>query len=171
MGGIFPGLRKKHLNYQFQNQQGYQQEQKYSNTWPVQDSFVIPDEDEPPSIETRTPTPRKTYPFMSKDAEKMQQFRQSRTFYGVWEGEFQQQQQQQMHTQRKQHHHRHFLSTPDTYYEQSSEKTNEIVFGAVQEQDGQCESVVIKPLDHRNPIYERHSTRSRVTSKGNRPIS
>ncbi|KAH0969342.1 hypothetical protein GBA52_028797 [Prunus armeniaca] len=33
-----------------------------SNAWPMQESFVIPDEDEPPSIETRSPTPKKTYP-------------------------------------------------------------------------------------------------------------
>ncbi|KAK1375012.1 NHL domain-containing protein [Heracleum sosnowskyi] len=91
LGGIFPGLRKKHQNHQLPDQQEYQQEHKYSNTWPVQDIFVIPDEEEPPSIDTRTPTPRKTYPFMSQDVEKMQQFRQCRKFYSGLDGESQQQ--------------------------------------------------------------------------------
>lgn len=167
LGGIFPGLRKKHPNHQFPDQQEYQQEHKYSNTWPVQDSFVIPDEEEPPSIDTRTPTPRKTYPFMSQDVEKMQQFRQSRKFYSGWDGEPQQQQPAQTQKQ-QQHHHRHFSSTPKTYYEQSAENTNEVVFGAVQEQDKPQESVVIKPLDYSNTIYDRRTTsRSRISSKGN----
>ena len=73
--GIFPGFRKKPLNHQYQSLYQHPQQQKYSTAWPVQDSFVIPDEDEPPSIDTRTPTPRKTYAFMSKDAEKIQQLR------------------------------------------------------------------------------------------------
>ncbi|KAA8533125.1 hypothetical protein F0562_033342 [Nyssa sinensis] len=109
-GGIFPGFRKKPMNYQYQPQQQYQQ-QKYSNAWPVQESLVIPDEDEPPSAESRTPTPRKTYPFMSKDAEKMQQLLQSRAFYSGWNGDFQQQQQ----TQKLQHHHRHYSSIPTNF--------------------------------------------------------
>ncbi|KAF8102242.1 hypothetical protein N665_0199s0017 [Sinapis alba] len=103
--------------------------------WPIQESFVIPEEDEPPPIEHRNQTPRKTYAFMSKDAEKMQQLRQSRAFYSSWDAEFpnQQQQQQQQKQQQKQQHRRHYSSIPHTYYEQNSEKTNEIVFGAVQE--------------------------------------
>lgn len=167
LGGIFPGLRKTDLNYQFPDQHEYRQEHKYSNTWPMQDSFVIPDEDEPPSIETRTPTPRKTYPFMSRDIDKMQQFRQSRKFYSGWDGELQQQQPVQTPKQ-QQHHHRHFSSTPETYYEQSAEKTNEILFGAVQEQDKQQESVVVKPLYYDSTIYDcRATSHSRHNSKGN----
>lgn len=107
-----------------------------STPWPIQESFVIPEEDEPPPVEHRNQTPRKTYAFMSKDAEKMQQLRQSRAFYSSWEAaEFpnQQQQQQQQKQQQKQQHRRHYSSIPHTYYEQNSEKTNEIVFGAVQE--------------------------------------
>ncbi|KAJ6889661.1 hypothetical protein NC651_023415 [Populus alba x Populus x berolinensis] len=139
LGGIVPSFRKKPPSYQYQS---YQQQ---STSWPLQDSFVIPDEDEPPSTETRTPTPSKTYPFMSKNTEKMHQWRQGRSIYSGWDGDFQQQQQQQQHhqpqqqhhqqQQKQQHHHRYQSSTPHTYYEQSYEKTNEIVFGAVQEQD------------------------------------
>ena len=85
--GIFPDFRKKPLNHQYQSLYQHPQQQKYSTAWPVQDSFVIPDEDEPPSIDTRTPTPRKTYAFMSKDAEKIQQLRQSRAIYNGWDGD------------------------------------------------------------------------------------
>ncbi|KAL6983654.1 hypothetical protein U1Q18_017034 [Sarracenia purpurea var. burkii] len=150
LGSIYPGFRKKPPSYQHQHS-------KHSNTatWPLQESFVIPDEDEPPSIETRTPTPRKTYPFMSKDAEKMQQLRQSRAFYSGWDGNLQQQ-----------NHHRYHSLPSQTYYEQSCEKTtSEIVFGAVQEQDGQREAVVIKPLDYGNAAVHGYSNvRSRFNS-------
>ncbi|KAL3501214.1 hypothetical protein ACH5RR_035663 [Cinchona calisaya] len=164
LGGIFPWFQRKSWNSQSQPQEQYQQQQqKYSQTWPVQDSYVIPDEDEPPSIEARTPTPSKTYAFMTKDSEKMQQLRQSRVFYSRWDGNFQQQPLQQ--TQKQQHRHQQYSSTPQTYYEQSAEKTKEIVFGAVQ-QDGQREAMVIKPLDPGNPIYDRRNIRSRINSMG-----
>ena len=180
LGAIFPVFRKKEpLNYEYQNLQ-YQQQQKHSNAWPMQESFVIPDEDEPPSIETRTPTPRKTYPFMSKDADKIHQLRQSQAFYNGWDGDLQQQQQrqyqhqhqqkqqqQQQHQQKQQqHHHRYYSSIPHTYYEQSCEQTNEVVFGAVQEQDGKRESVVIKPVDYGNPMFDHHNIRSRSNYMG-----
>ncbi|KAI4314293.1 hypothetical protein L6164_027216 [Bauhinia variegata] len=173
MGGIFPGFRKKPLNYQFQSQPLLQQQQKHVNPWPVQESFVIPDEDDPPSIDTRSPTPRKTYPFMSKDAEKMQQLRQSRAFYSGWDGDSQQHQQQQKHH----HRHQYRSSIPHIYYEQNNETTNEIVFGAVQEQqDGKRESMVIKPVDyggslydhqnHGGSLYNHQNLRSRINSMG-----
>ncbi|KAL0385574.1 UNVERIFIED_CONTAM: hypothetical protein Sradi_2951700 [Sesamum radiatum] len=159
LGGVFPIFKKKPSNHQYQSQHHYQQQSKYSNAWPVQDSFVIPDEDEPPSIETRTPTPKKTYAFMTKDSEKMQQLRQSRAFYSGWDGELQKQQQ----TKKHQHHHQYYSSPPQTYYEQSAEKTNEIVFGAVQEQDKPRETMVIKPLDHGIPPYDHQKIRSRAS--------
>lgn len=165
LGGVFPGFKKKQLNYHFQNQPPFHQDHKYaSNSWPVQDSYVIPEGDEPPppSIETRTPTPKKTYPFMTNDAEKMQQFRQSRHLYSGWERDVVQQP-----PQPQQHHNRYYSSMAETYYEASTEKTNEIVFGAVQEQ---AESMVIKPLDHGNhPVYDHRGkirSRSRGFSRG-----
>lgn len=175
MGGLFPGFRKKPVGYQLQSQPLFHQPQKHAGTWPVQESFVIPDEDEPPSIDTRAPTPRKTYPFMSKDTEKMQQLRQSRAFYNGWDGDQLQQQhlhqlQQQQHQlqQQQKHHHRHEYrsSIPHTYYEQSNETTNEIVFGAVQEQNGKRESVVIKPVDYGESLYDHHNIRSRIGAMG-----
>lgn len=48
-----------------QQQYQCQQHLQHSNAWPMKGSFVIPDEDEPSSIGTRTPTPTKAYPFMS----------------------------------------------------------------------------------------------------------
>ncbi|PON59286.1 NHL repeat [Parasponia andersonii] len=151
LGAIFPGFRRKPSDYQCQSQQ----QQKHSNAWPVQESFIIPDEDEPPSIETRTPTPRKTYPFMSKDAEKMHQLRQSRVFYNGWDDDLQQQ-----------HHHKYHSSAPHTFYEQSCEKTNEIVFGAVQEQDQRCEAAIIKPVDYGAAMFDHYNIRSRISSMG-----
>ncbi|KAK9063441.1 hypothetical protein SSX86_017311 [Deinandra increscens subsp. villosa] len=160
---VFPRFKKKQLNYHYQNQPPFHQNHKFgSNSWPVQDSFVIPDGDEPPpSIETRTP--KKTYPFMTNDAEKIQQFRQSRHLYSGLGREYQQPQ-----PQPQQHHNRYYSSVAETYYEESREKTNEIVFGAVQEQG---ESMVIKPLDYGNSVYDhrgriRSGSRSRSHARG-----
>ncbi|KAE8713536.1 putative alpha,alpha-trehalose-phosphate synthase 9-like isoform X1 [Hibiscus syriacus] len=138
--GVFPGFRKESVSYQYQIQ--HQQQLKQTMPWPAQESFVIPDEDEPPSIDTRATTPRKTYPFMSKDADKIHQLRQSRAFYNGWDVDTQQQHQKPQH-----HHHRHQSSAPLTYYQQSDEKTNEIIFGAVQDKYGKQQAVVARPID------------------------
>lgn len=179
-GGLFSGFRKKPPQHHVQ-QQYYQQPSRHSNAWPMQESFVIPNEDEPPPLETRDTTPRKTYPFMTKDMEKSHHFKQSRSFYGGWNGDFLQQQQLQQHLhhqqqlqlqqqqqqqkQHQQHHQRHHSSSPQTYYEQSCE-TNEIVFGAVQEQDGRREAMVIKAVDYGDPGYNIHNVRSRYNYTG-----
>nr|GMD95808.1 NHL repeat-containing protein [Ipomoea batatas] len=117
------------------------------------DSYVISEKDEPPSIDMRSPTPQKTYAFMSKDSEKMQKLRQSRAFYSEWGSDFQQQQQTQKHL----NHHRYHSAAPQTVYEQSPEKTNEVVFGAVQEQEGQNGTMVIKPLEHATQGYNHQN--------------
>ncbi|PPD77439.1 hypothetical protein GOBAR_DD25636 [Gossypium barbadense] len=116
---VLPGFRKEPPNYQYQSQ--HQQQLKQTMPWAAQESFVIPDEDDPPSIDTRTPTPRKTYPFMSKDADKLHQL----------------------------------------LYEQSHEKTNEIIFGAVQDQEGKREAVVIRPIDYGDKTYYHQNFRFR----------
>ncbi|PON52034.1 NHL repeat [Trema orientale] len=169
-GGLFSGFRRKPRHYQIQQQ--FHQANKYSNAWPMQESFVIPDEDEPPSIDTRTPTPKRTYPFMTKELEKSHHVKQSRAYYGGWDGEYGQQQQQHVQHQhqhqnqhQQEHHHRHYSATPKTYYEKSCE-TNEIVFGAVQEQDGRREAVVIKAVDYSDPIYNHHNIRPRLNYMG-----
>ncbi|EEF44905.1 uncharacterized protein LOC8280545 [Ricinus communis] len=169
LGGLFSGFRRKPLHYQFQQQ--YQQQLKHSNPWPMQESFVIPDEDEPPSLETRTPTSKKAYPSMTNGVEKHYQFKQSSGYYNGWDGDYHQQQQMQMqvqmqqHQKQQQHHHRHYTSNPKTYYEKSCE-TNEIVFGAVQEQDGRREAVVIKAVDYADPRYNHHNIRPRFNYVG-----
>ncbi|CAK7328051.1 unnamed protein product [Dovyalis caffra] len=170
-GGIISGFRRKPLHYQLQ--QHCQQPLKHSDRWPVQDSFVIPDEDELPPIETRSPIPQKTHPFMTNDKEHNHHLKQNRGYYGSWEGGYNQQQQQQMqmqhpqqmHLQRyknqqQQQHHRNYISNPKTYYEKSCE-TNEIVFGAVQEQNGWQEAVVIKAVDYGDSRYNQHNIRPR----------
>ncbi|KAL8241614.1 hypothetical protein R6Q59_011916 [Mikania micrantha] len=162
LSNVFPAFKRKQLNYYYHNQQPFNQDHQYgSNSWPVQDSYVIPDGDEPPpSIETRTPTPKKTYPFMTKDAEKIQQFRQSRHLYSGWEQNYQPT--PPAAPQQQQQHNRYYSSMPETYYEQSTEQTKEIVFGAVQER---AESMVIKPLDHWNSVFDHHG-RTRSRSRG-----
>nr|GMD95578.1 uncharacterized protein LOC109154837 [Ipomoea batatas] len=164
LGGVFPAFKRKQGNYKYQQQQmqqqqdyyQFQQQLKYPNTWPAQDSYVISEKDEPPSIDMRSPTPQKTYAFMSKDSEKMQKLRQSRAFYSEWGSDFQQQQQQQQ-TQKHLNHHRYHSAAPQTVYEQSPEKTNEVVFGAVQEQEGQNGTMVIKPLEHATQGYNHQN--------------
>ncbi|KAK9707355.1 hypothetical protein RND81_07G191900 [Saponaria officinalis] len=137
IGSVFPVFKKKTATYQYVNQGYYQQ----PTAWQTPESFEIPKEEEPPSIETRAPTPKKTYAFMSKDAKMQQQLRQSRVFSNGWDGVQPQQHQQQQQQQKHQNRHQHHSSVPYTYYEQSCEKTDEIVFGAVQEA-GQRESVI-----------------------------
>lgn len=166
-GGMFSGFRKN--SYPHHVQQHYHYNHKQSSTWPMQESYVIRDEDEAPPLDTRDPTPRKTYPIMNKDPEKPRHIRQSQSHYVGWNGNahghgnFQQQQhqhQQQFLPQVYQHHDKHQSSSPQTYYEESCE-TKEIVFGAVQEQDGRHETMVIKAVDYGDPAYNNHNVRSR----------
>ncbi|XP_052195244.1 uncharacterized protein LOC127803206 [Diospyros lotus] len=157
---LFFGRKKPPRNHLLQQQHYHQQAMKHSNAWPMQESFVIPDEDEPPSIETRTPTSGKAYQYMPREMDN-HQFKRSRSFHGGWNGGFP----QQAPVQQQQHHQRHYSSSPKTYYEQSCE-TNEIVFGAVQEQDGRREAVVIKAVDYGDPMYNNHNIKSRYNYMG-----
>ncbi|CAN0925520.1 hypothetical protein LINGRAHAP2_LOCUS34808 [Linum grandiflorum] len=153
VGAVVPALRKKSssvTSYQFQTQQ-HQHQRHTAAGWPSQESYVIRDEDEPPTVEARTPTPRrKTYAFMSKDAEKMQRWRQGRSFYS---GQDESQKQSKHHLRRYQSS---VSAVPHTYYEQSHEETNEIVFGAVQEHDVKACAPVVKPMDYGDPMYNNH---------------
>ncbi|XVF16457.1 hypothetical protein REPUB_Repub10bG0032300 [Reevesia pubescens] len=164
-GGLFSVFRRKPRHYQFQHQ--YQQSSIHSRGWPMQESFVIPDEDEPPSLDARTPTPKRSYPFMTKDVDRKHHIKQSRPHYNGWNANYQQQKQMQMqhHQQQQQHPHKHYSSNPQTYYEKNCE-TNEIVFGAVQEQDGRREAVVIKAVDYGDPRYNHHDLRPRLNYMG-----
>ncbi|CAN8313083.1 unnamed protein product [Cochlearia groenlandica] len=164
--GMFPSVRKKpkvsfNFNHQETNHSAFS-----TTSWPIQESFVIHEKDEPPPDDSRNPTPKKTYPFMSKEAENMQQLRQSRALYRSLDPEFLQEQQRQQqkqhkHHQKHQHYHKHHSTTPHTIYEQSSLKTKEIVFGAVQEQDRMrvASAATAKPPecgDHMNSQHNLH---------------
>ncbi|KAM7278687.1 hypothetical protein ACFE04_005821 [Oxalis oulophora] len=165
-GGLFSGLRKKPVPYQYQHQ--YPQHLNMQmNEWHRQESYVIPQEGKPPSIDSRTLAPKKSYPFMTTQdtVEKKHQHqhhsKQSRPYYSGWDGDYQQQSKKQMqHHSHQQQHHRHYSSKPKTFYEKSCE-TNEIVFGAVQE-DGQHDAVVIKSVDYADPRYNQHNIRPRI---------
>lgn len=165
-GGLFSSSKKPpplhHFHHPQQQQQqhhNYHYQSRHGNAWPVQESFVVPREDEPPPLETRErePTPRKSYPYSTKDPEKSRQSKQSRNYYNQWNsGGYPAQLQQH------QHHQKHQPSSPQTFYEPQNSETNEIVFGAVQEQDGRRESVVIKAVDYSEPVYSSsNNVRSR----------
>ncbi|KAL7608791.1 hypothetical protein Lser_V15G13165 [Lactuca serriola] len=107
----------------------YHQPPPYFNTWPTQQTFVIPPQYPPPLV---GPT-RKPHKFVSKNPEKTNRNRN-------------------MHHR----HNKYFLSGPRTYYEENNETTNEVVFGAVQEQERT--DVSIKAIDYSHPSYS-NSTR------------
>lgn len=129
-------------------------------SWPVQESYAIPRDETPPPLDTRAPTPRKSYAFMSKEPEKIHHIRHGRPQSHGWTGEataaapqqqaaslLPQQQQQQVHHQ--QYHNRQYSAGPQTFYEPSCDAAKEIVFGAVQEGDtGRRRPVEIKPVNH-----------------------
>ncbi|KAG5385577.1 hypothetical protein IGI04_037047 [Brassica rapa subsp. trilocularis] len=158
--GMYPGLKKKQtVSFSFNHQETNHSSAYSTAPWPIQESFVIHNKDEPPPpIETRNLTPKKTYPFMSKDAESIQQLRRSRSLFRSLDPEFQQEQQ---------HHRRHHSTIPHTHYERISGKTSEIVFGPVQEQDQKrvAAAGTAKPTEygdqmdsHQNLHYRAHQS-------------
>ncbi|RDX86656.1 hypothetical protein CR513_31988, partial [Mucuna pruriens] len=183
LGGLFSGSKRKPLQYHQYQQQHYQYANRHPNAWPMQESFVIPHEDEPPSIETKTPTPRETYPIITKELEKPQHFKPTRGYLNRWEGgdyeehqqlhqqhhqqhpKLQHQQHQQVKLQQQHQVHTRYSSSPQGYYEQNCE-TNEIVFGAVQEHDGRREAMVIKAVDYGDPKFSHHNIRPRLNYVG-----
>lgn len=155
-GSLFPFFRRKQKPIQYQ-----QQQQRVVSTWATPESFVIPDDEIPPPVETRTPT-RKTYAFMSNEPEKIHHIRHARAYANGWNAA----PQQQVHQQHQLKQYRQCSSGPRTFYEQSCETTNEIVFGAVQELDSKRRSVEIKAVNYGDPIYEQYGVRLRNSSKG-----
>ncbi|KAF7094842.1 hypothetical protein CFC21_097119 [Triticum aestivum] len=77
--------------------------------------------------------------------------------------------QQHQHQQRRQpeqqmyqlQQHRQYSSGPQTFYEQSCETTNEVVFGAVQEVDSKRRMVEIKAVNYGDTFYEQYGMRYR----------
>ncbi|WOL06546.1 hypothetical protein Cni_G15280 [Canna indica] len=149
---MFPILKKKSKTAQYQQ---HQQTQQRGNNWSMPESFVIPDDEIPPPLEARNPTPRKTYAFMSKEPERIHHIRNVLPYSSGWDVE--PQQQHQVH----QRQHRQYSSGPQTYYEQSCETTNEVVFGAVQELDSKRRTVEIKAVNYGDPVYGQYGVRFR----------
>ncbi|KAL6838622.1 hypothetical protein ACP4OV_031579 [Aristida adscensionis] len=149
--------KKKRLSSQYRHQQ------RRSNPWPVQESYAIPRDETPPTLDTRAPTPLKNYAFMTNEPEKIHHVRHSRTQFNGWEGHPPQQQpeQQMYHYQQHLQQHRQHSAGPKTFYEQSCEATNEIVFGAVQEVDSKRRMVEIKAVNYGDTFYEQYGMRYR----------
>ncbi|OEL23132.1 hypothetical protein BAE44_0015849 [Dichanthelium oligosanthes] len=154
------GSKKKRLNSQYHHQQ------RRANPWPVQDSYAIPHDETPPPLDTRAPTPQKNYAFMTKEPEKMHHVRHGRPYFNSWDGHHHHPQQQQpeqqlYHQQQHLQQHRQYSTGPQTFYEQSCEATNEIVFGAVQEVDSKRRMVEIKAVNYGDTFYEQYGMRYR----------
>ena len=145
IGAAFSRKKRSNIHH-------YQQDR--ANPWPVQESYAIPRGETPPALDSRTPTPRKNYAFMSKEPEKIHHIRQGRAQYNGWSGESPQQQQQVHHQQYLQHN-RQYSMGPQTFYEPSCEATNEIVFGAVQEGDS------TRRGSYSDAVYEQNGLRYR----------
>ncbi|CAJ2665461.1 unnamed protein product [Trifolium pratense] len=195
---LFIGSKRKPISYhqyQQQQQQYHYANRHHSNSWPMQESFVIPDGDEPPpNIETKTPTQRKTYPYTNKELEMLGKTRdnslyeanifpppvqinrqpentipqRNHAYMNMLDNGYDEQQ-QHYQQQQPQHHSkvqsRYSSTTPSSYYEKNCE-TNEIVFGAVQEHDGRREAMVIKAVDYGDPKFSHHNIRPRLNYVG-----
>uniref|UniRef100_A0ACD5VCK7 Uncharacterized protein n=1 Tax=Avena sativa TaxID=4498 RepID=A0ACD5VCK7_AVESA len=188
-------------------QQQHHHQQRRSNPWPVQESYAIPHDETPPQLDTRAPTPRKNYAFMTNEPEKVHHVRHGQPYHlSSWDARgplhqpdhqvYQQQQQHQRqqaeqqafhlqqqnrqlseqqayHHQQQQHRrqpeqqmyhlqqHRQYSTGPQTFYEQSCETTNEVVFGAVQEVDSKRRMVEIKAVNYGDTFYEQYGMRYR----------
>nr|CAB3447824.1 unnamed protein product [Digitaria exilis] len=160
--------RKKHVNVHH-HQVGLGR----PASWPVQESYAIPRDETPPPLDTRTPTPRKNYAFMSKEPEKIHHIRHGRPQLHGWTGEAPHQQQQpppppqQVHHQQYLQHHRQYSAGPQTFYEPSCEATKEIVFGAVQEADTGRRGVETKAVNHGDQNGLRYRSGYNVGYTGN----
>uniref|UniRef100_A0A0A9GGM7 Uncharacterized protein n=1 Tax=Arundo donax TaxID=35708 RepID=A0A0A9GGM7_ARUDO len=96
---------------------------------------------------------------MTKEPEKIHHVRHGRPYFNGWDGHHPQQQPEQQIYHYQQH--RQHSSDPQTFYEQSCEATNEIVFGAVQEVDNKRRMVEIKAVNYGDTFYEQCGMRYR----------
>ncbi|KAL4568388.1 hypothetical protein LXL04_023999 [Taraxacum kok-saghyz] len=110
----------------------------YFNTWPMQQTYIIPPQYPPPFI---GPT-RKPHKLTTKNP---RHFNKNRHMYHG-------------------HNNKHFMSGPQTYYEENTETTNEVVFGAVQEQDRTHGPTLIKAIDYSNQSYNTQDLRYRYNN-------
>ncbi|KAK4794728.1 hypothetical protein SAY86_012722 [Trapa natans] len=137
-------------------------------SYPVQETFLIHDEDASPlEPQCRAPPLKRSYPFMTTYDEVERNGNYSGQIHpsNYRRPHHEQHQQQPVAHQIQQHHQRHAPSDSQTYYEKSCE-TKEVVFGAIQEQDGGREAMVIKAVDYGDPIYNHHSISLRLPNLG-----
>ncbi|KAF8083237.1 hypothetical protein N665_0787s0019 [Sinapis alba] len=112
--------------------------QQQPNQWPpVQESFAIPEEDGPPGLEPDKPYLR------------AQGTKQNRSYHQDYD-QYQNQNQQKRNVN-------------DTA---PFEEKNEFVFGAVQEQDGRREAMVIKAVDFNEALNDQRNLRPRINYMG-----
>ncbi|XP_023637027.1 uncharacterized protein LOC17882766 isoform X1 [Capsella rubella] len=122
----------------------YHHHQQEPNQWPVQESFAIPEDDGPPALEPRSGTnPDKPYL-------RAQAANQNRSYYQEYD---------QYQNQQKRN------ANDAASFEDNREK-NEIVFGAVQEQDGRREAMVIKAVDFNEAMNDQRNLRPRINYMG-----
>lgn len=153
------GSKKKRMSSPYNHQQ-----QRGANPWPVQESYAIPHDEPPPALDTRAPTPQKNYGLMSRESEKIHHVRHGHPYFNNWDSHHQPQQQLEQQLYHQQHHlqqHRQYSTGPHTFYKQSCEATNEIVFGAVQEVDSKRRMVEIKAVNYGDAFYEQYGMRYR----------
>ncbi|GAB2276555.1 hypothetical protein Dimus_011275 [Dionaea muscipula] len=178
---LFWGFRKKQLDHQklqHFHHHHLQQPRRQADTWPMQESYIIEDDIEPPfTSSTISPAP-KSKPadslmkndLASKEQFRQQQMQQQHIQHQQWEQQQtlqQQEKKQQQQQQQREHPQRHGSSAPKAKcFEQNGAEASEIVFGAVQEQDGRREAVVIKAVDYSDPSNNHHNIRSRFNYMG-----
>ncbi|KAL0735868.1 hypothetical protein Bca4012_012078 [Brassica carinata] len=110
------------------------------NQWPVQESFAIPEEDGPPALEPRSGA-NQDKPYL-----RAQGTNQNRSYYQDCD-QYQNQQKRKVN------------GTEDN-------REKEIVFGAVQEQDGRREAMVIKAVDFKEAMNDQRNLRPRINYMG-----
>ncbi|XP_021717041.1 uncharacterized protein LOC110684914 [Chenopodium quinoa] len=165
-GLLFSGFRKRKTRYHDHLRHFQQLNRHPDHSWPMQTNYG----DEPPgleNVETRTSIMRKPYP--------QQQLRQSQGYYEERDTDFHQRQgmipqQQELHQEQEQEQQqkpqqRNIKSNTKAAGEKGSDKS-EIVFGAVQEQDGRREAMVIKAVDYSDPVYNHQNVRPRLNYMG-----
>ncbi|KAL9232957.1 hypothetical protein vseg_008010 [Gypsophila vaccaria] len=159
VGLMFSKFRKKKIRHQ--NLRHYGQLNRHPNhARPMEDGYFIINEDGPPGLETSTHVLRKAHPLMDKPQQKI---RQSQTFYDAQDDKFSNYQ----NSNPKEEHEKERKVSPNE--KDSQEKIpdkNDIVFGAIQEQDGRRETMVIKAVDYSDPRYNHHNVRPRLNYMG-----
>ncbi|KAL0681052.1 hypothetical protein Bca4012_047899 [Brassica carinata] len=119
--------------------------QQQPDQWPpVQETFAIPEEDGPPGLEPRSGTNQ------DKAYLRAQGTKQNRSYYQDCD---------QYQNQQKR-------NVSDTGKFEDNREKNEFVFGAVQEQNGRREAMVIKAVDFKEAMNDQRNLRPRINYMG-----